>query len=137
MESRQPFAETLKTLMEVQGLSVRELAKKTGRSGSQGSLAHPTIGEMRRGLLSPSPAAIEVVARALGVEPETFAEYRLWRARNLFDPGRDAKSFKRALANYDRLIGSAEGAEMLSHSTKKAVRRRRRQSADGDQVASS
>ena len=39
----------------------------------------------------------------LGVNPGYFAEYRLWRARALLDPG--VVGFDRAMANFDRLRG--------------------------------
>jgi hypothetical protein len=34
----------------------------------------------------PAPKLIQVVARKLQVPPELFAEYRLWKTRNQFDP---------------------------------------------------
>ena len=124
--SRRPFAETLRDLIASQGLSVREIARRTQRQAGWGS---PTaISEMQLGELMPSPAAMELLAKALDTPPETFAEYRLWKARSLFDPGRTPNSFKQAMANLDRFTESDVGADLLEHSGVKAVRRPRRSS---------
>ena len=51
----------------------------------------------------PTAEQLERLASVLGVNPGYFAEYRLWRARALLDPG--VVGFDRAMANFDRLRG--------------------------------
>ena len=51
----------------------------------------------------PTAEQLERLASVLGVSPGYFAEYRLWRARALLDPG--VVGFDRAMANFDRLRG--------------------------------
>jgi hypothetical protein len=53
----------------------------------------------------PSRAAVEAVAHALQVPPETFAVYRLIVARELLDP--DVVGVDRALATADAMLGPA------------------------------
>ncbi|MGZ4360554.1 MAG: helix-turn-helix domain-containing protein [Gaiellaceae bacterium] len=66
-----PFGETLEELMGDHGTTYRGLATQTKLSA--GYLNHIVHGNR------PVPAndVIEVIARALGVEPEHFREYRL------------------------------------------------------------
>jgi hypothetical protein len=47
----------------------------------------------------PAAKVIEAVSDALSVEPDTFAEYRLWRAQRQFDP--KEVGLERALKNLD------------------------------------
>jgi transcriptional regulator with XRE-family HTH domain len=69
--SDKPFGETLTALMAEQGLTYRSLAAKTDLSA--GYLNHMVHGNR------PVPAAkvIARLAKALGVEPEHFREYRI------------------------------------------------------------
>jgi transcriptional regulator with XRE-family HTH domain len=69
--SEEPFGGTVVTLMEARGITYRGLAAKTGLSA--GYLNHIVHGNR------PVPAndVIERLAKALGVEPEHFLEYRV------------------------------------------------------------
>jgi transcriptional regulator with XRE-family HTH domain len=69
--SDDPFGVTLERLMSEQDVSYRGLADKTDLSA--GYLNHIVHGNR------PVPAddVIETIARALGVEPEHFREYRI------------------------------------------------------------
>ncbi len=66
-----PFGETLEALMAERGITYRGLAAQTKLSA--GYLNHIVHGNR------PVPAndVIEVIAKALGVAPEHFREYRL------------------------------------------------------------
>ncbi len=69
--SEAPFGETITTLMEERGLTYRGLAVATGLSA--GYLNHLVHGNRP----VPSNEVIAGLARALGVEPEHFREYRI------------------------------------------------------------
>ena len=69
--SEEPFGETIERLMGETGLTYRGLAAKTGLSA--GYLNHLVHGNRP----VPSGEVVTRLARALGVEPEHFREYRL------------------------------------------------------------
>ncbi len=69
--SEEGFGETIERLMLETGITYRGLADKTGLSA--GYLNHLVHGNRP----VPSNDVIESLARALGVEPEHFREYRL------------------------------------------------------------
>ena len=69
--SEDPFGTTVERLMDETKVTYRGLAAKTGLSA--GYLNHLVHGNRP----VPSNEVIERLARALGVEPENFVEYRL------------------------------------------------------------
>ena len=69
--SEEPFGRTIERLMTETGLTYRGLAAKTGLSA--GYLNHLVHGNRP----VPSNDVIERLAKALGVEPAHFREYRL------------------------------------------------------------
>jgi transcriptional regulator with XRE-family HTH domain len=69
--SEEPFGATIERLMGETGLTYRGLAAKTGLSA--GYLNHLVHGNRP----VPSREVVTRLARALGVEPEHFREYRL------------------------------------------------------------
>lgn len=69
------FADALRALIDRHGLSLRTLADLTPAIDGQG-LRHSYIGHLARGVRFPTVANMELLARALGVEPEHFREYR-------------------------------------------------------------
>lgn len=69
--SEKPFGETLTALMDDAGVTYRGLAAKTGLSA--GYLNHIVHGNRP----VPSNEVVGALARALGVEPEHFREYRI------------------------------------------------------------
>lgn len=93
MQSKCPFAETLKSLLEVEQISQRELSRRCIDENGWGSSR--TISQLARGDLEPSFGAMENIAKALRISPATFAEYRLMAARNRLDP--HVVGLKRAL----------------------------------------
>lgn len=69
--SEKPFGEALTALMDEQGVTYRALAARSGLSA--GYLNHMVHGNRP----VPSNDVIARLARALGVEPEHFREYRI------------------------------------------------------------
>ena len=69
--SEEPFGPTLERLMGETGVTYRALAEKTNLSA--GYLNHLVHGNRP----VPSNEVVETLARALGVEPEYFREYRI------------------------------------------------------------
>jgi len=69
--SEEPFGPTIERLMNETGLTYRSLADKTKLSA--GYLNHLVHGNRP----VPSNDVVKTLARALGVEPEHFREYRL------------------------------------------------------------
>lgn len=84
-ESNQSFGDALRVLMEEQGISYRGLAEKTRRLDGKG-MTHAHINMLARGHDRPSMRAMELIAKACGVEPDYFAEYRLAQAMRELDP---------------------------------------------------
>ncbi len=69
--SERPFGATVQELMRETGTTYRALAERTGLSA--GYLNHLVHGNRP----VPSNDVMETLAKALGVEPEHFREYRL------------------------------------------------------------
>jgi transcriptional regulator with XRE-family HTH domain len=69
--STQPFGPTIQSLMAETGITYRRLADRTGLSA--GYLNHLVHGNRP----VPSNDVMASLARALGVEPEHFREYRI------------------------------------------------------------
>jgi hypothetical protein len=47
---------------------------------------YETLRKAVTGERAPSPKVMEEVAAALGLDPTTFVEYRIWQAQRQFDP---------------------------------------------------
>lgn len=93
MLSKRPFGETLQSILDEEQISQRELGRRCVSESDWGS--NRTIAQLVRGELRPSLVAMENIAKALRIDPATFAEYRLVVARNRLDP--DKVGLKRAL----------------------------------------
>lgn len=100
MESNKPFPETLANIMAMQDVGHRELARRC-KARDWGS--HATINSLVAGTLRPSVKAMEAIAVALQIRPETFAEYRLAIARRKLDP--EVVGLKQALKNLELCVG--------------------------------
>lgn len=94
--STKPIADTLHELMDERDWTLRELSRQTKQHGwgSPGALSFLFNGEQ-----PPTIRAMEALAKALKVPPETFAEYRLAKAREQLDER--VVGFKTALANLE------------------------------------
>lgn len=90
----------------MQDLSAREVSRRAGRHGL--ALTHSTLNRLYVGEAEPRAHHLRAIAAALGVSPDTFAEYRLWEARHLFEPYDDGIDhtkgigWDRAMTNLDR-----------------------------------
>lgn len=102
-QSHQPISKVLVRLLEDEGISQRELARRCARHkwGGRGKkgLSMPAISMIARGEFTPSIDAMEAIGKALQVPPETFAEYRLAKARAELDP--DKVGLRKALRNLE------------------------------------
>lgn len=84
-ESDQPFGEALRLLMKARGISYRGLANATSSIDGKG-MTHAHINMLANGHERPSIRAMELLADALEVSPDYFAEYRLAAAMRELDP---------------------------------------------------
>jgi hypothetical protein len=101
-----PLPEALDRLMVRRGVTLGGLAallRAEGLTIGRARLRQLVVGEGA----PPSPEQLERLATVLGVSPSYFAEFRLWRARSLLDPG--VVGFDRAMANFARLRGTRDG----------------------------
>ena len=78
------FGDELEEILRERDMSQRQLARLTAANG-WGSPA--TIARLVEGTLAPTMRAMEEIAKALHVKPETFTEYQLAKARRALDPG--------------------------------------------------
>lgn len=74
----EPFRDALNRLIEERGLMQLELATEADVSESAISL-------YRSGKRNAKPATIAKIARALGLDPDYFIEYRRWHLHRLLD----------------------------------------------------
>jgi transcriptional regulator with XRE-family HTH domain len=98
-----PLPEALDALLRRRGIGVASLASLLRAEGL--TIGRTRLNELSRGEgRQPTPEQLERLAAVLGVSPAFFAEYRLWRARSLLDPG--VVGFDRAMVNFARLRGA-------------------------------
>ncbi|HZE06387.1 MAG TPA: helix-turn-helix transcriptional regulator [Solirubrobacteraceae bacterium] len=105
--SSKPFGEALRPLMQARGLTYRALAQATRELDGRG-LTHAHINMLVHGRDKPSLRAMELVARACGVAPTHFAEYRLAVAMRELDP--EVVGLEQALANLNARLGARRRA---------------------------
>ena len=106
-QSDEPFGESLRLLMRERGLTYRGLADAIGALDERG-LTHAHINMLANGHDRPSIRAMELIARACGVDPNYFAEYRLSIAMRELDP--EEVGLDRALQNLNARLGSRRGS---------------------------
>jgi transcriptional regulator with XRE-family HTH domain len=108
--SEDPLHLSLAAAMERRSLSVSAVGSLLRAEGI--AISRTRLHQLSSGTGAPPTAEqLERLASVLGVSPGYFAEYRLWRARALLDPG--VVGFDRAMANFDRLRGR-RGLPMVS-----------------------
>jgi transcriptional regulator with XRE-family HTH domain len=105
--SSQPFGQALRLLMESRRLSYRGLAQEIRKLDRTG-ISHAHINMLANGHDKPSMRAMELIARACGVEPDYFAEYRLGRAMRELDP--TEVGLEQALENLNARLGARRRA---------------------------
>ena len=106
-QSDKPFGESLRLLMRERGLTYRGLADVIGALDERG-MTHAHINMLANGHDRPSIRAMELIARACGVDPNYFAEYRLSIAMRELDP--EEVGLDRALQNLNARLGSRRGS---------------------------
>lgn len=89
--------------MKEAGYSYRSLAEATRELDGRG-FSHAYINMLANGHDKPSMRAMELIARACGVEPEYFAHYRLMVAMRALDP--DQVGLEQALKNLNARLGA-------------------------------
>lgn len=113
MRSNDPFPAAVTRLLEEQDISMREMVRRgEDRSGGEDSRTVSAVHIVLQGKVAPAIGLMEFVARGLRVEPETFAEYRMWQARRLFDPTDGEVGFDGALKNLTALEQGGAGADL-------------------------
>ena len=113
-EGEQPFGVVLKRLRKERKLSLEALAYATRDADPERQgVSFGGVGHLERGAHQPQLRTMELIAAALGVEPELFAEYRLAMARQALDERQ--VGLDRALANLRALRSDADddGAGVL------------------------
>jgi hypothetical protein len=105
LASEEPLHVALTALLARRALTVSSLGSLLRAEGI--AISRTRLHQLCSGSGAPPTAEqLERLASVLGVSPGHFAEYRLWRARALMDPG--VVGFDRAMANFDRLRGRGE-----------------------------
>ncbi len=112
--SSKPFGDALRELMDARGLTYRGLAEATRRLDGKG-LTHAHINMLANGHDKPSMRAMELIAKACGVEPDHFAEYRLAAAMRELDPAE--VGLAQALENLNARLGARRRAGAKSPSS--------------------
>jgi transcriptional regulator with XRE-family HTH domain len=112
--SNQPFGVALRALMSAGGLTYRGLAEATRELDGKG-ITHAHINMLANGHDKPSMRAMELIARACGVQPEYFAEYRLAAAMRDLDPAE--VGLEQALENLNLRLGARRRSAARARST--------------------
>jgi hypothetical protein len=102
MESAKPFPAALRDLLEERELSQRGLSKliEDKARNKREYLSLYSVNYLIQGRLAPTMRSTEAIARALSIDPNYFAEYRLEVARRALDP--DVVGLRTALRNLER-----------------------------------
>jgi transcriptional regulator with XRE-family HTH domain len=101
--SDEPFGDALRALMEERGLTYRSLAEATRQLDGRG-MTHAHINMLANRHDRPSMRAMELIAKACGVQPAYFAEYRLALAMRELDPAE--VGLEQALENLNARLGA-------------------------------
>jgi transcriptional regulator with XRE-family HTH domain len=103
-----PLSEWLQAIREERGLSFRDLAAETRAADPKGrGLNHSHIAGLTNGREVPGEHALELLAAALEIPIDSFAEYRLARFREQFDDRRVGP--QRAWSNLESLERDLNG----------------------------
>src|SRR5947208_8126961 len=105
--SDKPFGQALRALMDERRMTYRSLARATQELDGKG-MTHAHINMLANGHDRPSQRAMELIARACGVDPDYFAEYRLAMAMRELDPAE--VGLEQALANLNARLAAKRGS---------------------------
>jgi transcriptional regulator with XRE-family HTH domain len=98
MVSNKPISESLPELLTERGWTGRELERQMKRKGQ--GLSSFSIVKLINGELPPTFNTMERLAKTFNISPDYFAEYRLLKARDEFDP--QETPWKTAMRNLER-----------------------------------
>jgi transcriptional regulator with XRE-family HTH domain len=115
-QSSKPFGDALRALMKQRGLTYRSLADATRELDGKG-FTHAHLNMLANGHDKPSMRAMELIARACGIEPGYFAEYRLAVAMRELDPAE--VGLEQALANLSARLGARRKAGVTGRQARK------------------
>ena len=85
-----PFAVRLDELRRIHDLTFRAMEARLhacAKPGERG-MTHSHLSGLTTGRSRPTPQVVELIARAFGLAPQSFVEWRLWQVQELFDPER-------------------------------------------------
>ena len=100
-----PFGAVVRELLIEQGM-VTAIGNPNWMELAQGleGVSYESLRKAVTGERQPGPKIIESVASALGVEPESFWEYRLWAVQRSFDPREVGE--EQAFANLEEWVAT-------------------------------
>lgn len=108
-KSTDPFGATVRRLLEENGGGSVSALVNRAREQTEHPKSKDAVSQMMRGATSPSAEVMEMVALGFGIEPEVFAEYRMWKVRKALNPAEPATKkrggvgFETALRNLTAL----------------------------------
>jgi transcriptional regulator with XRE-family HTH domain len=118
-----PFHEAFSALKQERGLSYRDLREATEAVTPAGrGLSASHLSRLCQGLDPPSAPTIALIAKALGLSPRYFAEYRLAEARALLDE-RASGGLQGALRQLRRFEGAPGRQSTVSRAPTRRARR--------------
>ena len=105
-----PFAIRLDELRRDDSLTFRALEARLEQCAEPGErgLTNSHLAALTTGRSRPTPRVVALVARAFGLAPEEFVEWRLWQVQQLFDPER-RDGFEAAIGQLHAFFESAAG----------------------------
>lgn len=102
-----PVTVVLRELLDAQALTLRAVASRTREVDESGKgINHTYISSVLSGRERPSPRSLELIAGVLELEPEFFAEYRMWKLRRELDPA--VVGFDSAVQRFQELTDGHE-----------------------------
>lgn len=111
--SLEPFGTIVQQFLEEEDISLRELVRRGNETADEEDRRNVSnVHDQVTGKIPPSPAVMRLVASAVRVDPETFAEYRMWQTRRALNPRTPEKGgvgFEVAVRNL-QLLEQAAGA---------------------------
>ena len=99
----------LRRLLDDHGATLRGVAKRTRELDEAGKgMNHTYISAVLNGREIPSPRSLELIARALDIDPEFFIEYRMGKLREAINPR--VVGFEAAARRFADLSGESAAA---------------------------
>jgi len=107
--NQDPVTVALRRLLDEHGATLRGVASRTRELDETGrGMNHTYISAVLNGRESPSPRSLELLARALDIDPEFFIEYRMGKLREAINPR--VVGFEAAARRFADLSGESAAA---------------------------